>query len=64
MFNDIKITINGTELDLAEVIEDNEGEPLDAVDILEAVKYELENVAGDMMDHIRIIDTSKIPGGL
>ena len=63
MFNDIKITINGTELDLAEVIEDNEGEPLDAVDILEAVKYELENVAGDMMDHIRIIDTSKIPGG-
>ena len=64
MFNDIKITINDTELDLAEVIENNEGEPLDVVDILEAIKYELENVAGDMMDHIRIIDTSKIPGGL
>ena len=63
MFNDIKITSNGTELDLAEVIEDNEGALLDAVDILEAVKYELENVAGDRMDHIRIIDTSKIPGG-
>ena len=62
MFKDIKITINGEALDLDEVVEMNEGEPLDAIDILEKVKYEIEGILNERLEHIRILDTSKMGG--
>tara|TARA_Y100000361_G_scaffold154129_1_gene178306 strand:- start:4931 stop:5110 length:180 start_codon:yes stop_codon:yes gene_type:complete len=54
MFNDIKITINGDLIDLSDIIEDNEGKPIDAQDILEKVKYELESIAMQTFDDIII----------
>ena len=62
MLDKIKITINGEELDLDEVVEMNEGEPLDAIDILEKVKYEIEVILNERLEHIRILDTSKMGG--
>ena len=62
MLDKIKITINGEELDLDEVVEMNEGEPLDAIDILEKVKYEIEGILNERLEHIRILDTSKMGG--
>ena len=56
--NKIKISINGNELDLDDIVEANEGEPLDVLDILEAVKYELESVAGETFENITIRDTN------
>ena len=38
MFNNIKIEINGELIDFSDIIEDNEGEPMDAQDVLEKVK--------------------------
>ena len=62
MLDKIKITINGEELDLDEVVEMNEGEPLDAIDILEKVKYEIEGILNERLEHIRILDTSNMGG--
>ena len=62
MLDKIKITINGEELDLAEVVELNDGEPIDAIDILEKVKYEIEGILNERLEHIRILDTSKMGG--
>ena len=59
MFKDIKITINGTEIDMDDVLEMNDGEPLDVIDILDAVKYELENVAGKTFEDVQILTTPK-----
>ena len=55
MFDNIKITINGTEIDFNEIIKDNDGEPLDAQVILDAVKYELENVSGESIEDVMIV---------
>ena len=55
----LEIEINGEELDLEELVEMNDGEPLDVTDILDKVKYELEGILNKQLDHIRIVDTSK-----
>lgn len=55
----LKITIEGEELDLEELVEMNDGEPLEVTCILDKVKYELEGILNKQLDHIRIVDTSK-----
>ena len=55
----LKITIEGEELDLEELVEMNDGEPLEVVCILDKVKYELEGILNKQLDHIRIVDTSR-----
>ena len=59
MFKDIKITINVTEIDMDHVLKMNDGEPLDVIDILDAVKYEFENVAGKTFEDVQILTTPK-----
>ena len=54
MFNNIKIEINGELIDFSDIIEDNEGEPIDAQDVLEKVKYDLESIAMQTFDNIII----------
>lgn len=55
----LKITIEGEKLDLEELVEMNDGEPLEVTDILDKVKYELEGILNKQLDHIRIVDTSR-----
>ena len=54
MLDKIKITINGEELDLDEVVELNDGEPLEVIDILDkGTKNDFMKVHGAVMKAIR-----------
>ena len=39
---------------IQDIIDDNEGQPIDAQDVLEKVKYELESIAMQTFDNIII----------
>lgn len=57
MFEDIKITINGEDLDLSEAIAETKecDDVFDCQSLLEAIKYELENISSKSFDNIHIL---------